>query len=398
MMPLNTFTQQINGLSVDRQVIAQIITLKDNLTHPYFSSIDISRANSSPIGIAKFHAAYDQQIVDYWAKYDDVVIISFNISDLNRENTNSLNFSESNNLNGRIQNEEYNYSFICKVSRVKQKGKEIIIFLEDLGWKFLQKVPTEFRQTYIANQYLDDAFQAICEFLDVHFAYSIEDLHAFQFGADGYSITKDGQNVETVQNIFDIFATTTEDVDPLDDPMFENEGLIDFLKGKDDNVDISSLQGNKNEPLSDDVDTSVNEKKQKYEKDFDQKIMNLFIGNSYYDSDLVHPVLDYGRITVTPSGGNGATTNVQSTDEETEQQSAVNQQMHESSQKTVKTLTKLTKAILSNPKATKALTETLLPKNAQQGSLAQFLKDASTDKEKQKLLLKGIKTYVGNQK
>lgn len=397
-MALNTFTQQVNGLSIDRQVIAQIITLKDNLTHPYFSSIDISRDNTSPIGIAKFHAVYDQQIMDYWAKYDDVVIISFNISDLNRENTNSLNFSESNELNGRAQNEEYNYSFICKVSRVKQKGKEIIIFLEDLGWKFLQKVPTEFRQTYIANQYLDDAFQAICEFLDVHFAYSIEDLHKFQFGADGYSITKDGQMIEEVQTILSEAITDAPDAeDPLDDPIFEDQGLFDLLSGNQ-----TEQNSDENQPLSENQDDTLEKKIQEHQEDFDKKIKDLFIGNAYYDSDLTHPVLDYGRITITPSNNNNSTlSNTESstpeeTSEEEQQSIGTNSQIHQATQNTMIGLAKTTKAILNNPKAMKTLGRVIFGQNVQKGSVANFLNEATTDKKKQKQLASALKKYMRN--
>lgn len=396
-MALNTFIQQVNGLSVDRQVIAQIITLKDNLTHPYFSSIDLSRDNSSPLGIAKFHAVYDRQIMDYWTKYDDVVVISFNIGDVDRENTNSLNFSELNGLNGRIQNDEYNYSFICKVSRLKQKGKEIIIFLEDLGWKFLQKVPNEFRQTYIANQYLDDAFQAMCEFLDVHFAYSIEDLHQFQFGADGYSITKDSQLIEEVQTILTTMVTDASDVeDPLEDPIFENQGLLDLLGTNTEERTI-----NEDYTLSENVDAELEKKIQEHQKDFDKKIQDLFIGNTYYDSDLTHPVLDYGRITITPSSNNNSTLNntESSVPEEVsdeEQPTGTNPQIHQATQKTMTGLAKTTKAILNNPKAMKTLGVLIFGQSVPKGSVANFLKEATTDKKKQKQLASALKTYMRN--
>lgn len=401
-MALNSFVQQINGLSVDRQVIAQIITLKDNLTHPYFSSIDLSRDNSSPIGIAKFHAVYDQQIMDYWTKYDDVVVISFNISDVDRENTNSLNFSELNGLNGRIQNDEYNYSFICKVSRLKQKGKEIIIFLEDLGWKFLQKVPNEFRQTYIANQYLDDAFQAMCEFLDVHFAYSIEDLHQFQFGADGYSITKDGQLIEEVQTILTTMVTDASDAeDPLDDPIFEDQGLFDLLTGNEQET-TEDQSASTNQTLSENADASLEKKIQEHQEDFDKKIQDLFIGNTYYDSDLTHPVLDYGRITITPSSNNNSTLNntesstPEETSEEEQQLVGTNPQIHQATQNTMTGLAKTTKAILNNPKAMKTLGGVIFGQNVPKGSVANFLNEATTDKKKQKQLASALKTYMRN--
>lgn len=404
-MPLNTFTEQINGLSVDRSVIAQVVTLEDNLTHPYITSVDISKDNVAPIGIAKFHIVYDQQIIDYWVKYNGVVVVSFNIKDLNRENTNSLNFSESHQLNNRLQNEQYNYSFICKVSRVKQKGKEIIILLEDLGWKFMQKVPVEFRNTYISNQYLDDAFQAICEFLDVQFAYSIEDLHKFQFGADGYSITKDGAVIDVVQTILDEEPTTSEEPeDPLDDPIFEDQALMDLLKGK--SQDEQTQQSKNDSTLSSSTDADLDNKTQEHQEDFDKKILDLFIGNAYYESDLINPVLDYNKITITPTSNTNttlsntdSTTPEETTDQQDDQtQGTANTKMHEATQKTFLGATEVFKAVLANPKATKAIGNFLFGTNTSKKSVASFLKDASKDKEKQKLFVKALKDYARNPK
>ena len=105
-----------------------------------------------------------------------------------------------------------------------------IIHIEDIGWKFLQKVPKEFRDTYIANQSLDKAFQAICEFLGVEFAYSIEDLSEYTFGADGYSITKDGQVVEDVETILSKKKKKKikeeKKKDEIDNPKNENPALF----------------------------------------------------------------------------------------------------------------------------------------------------------------------------
>lgn len=291
--------KSLNKNGKNLQVDIQVITLTDNLSHPYFSSISISKDNYSPVGVAVLEAPYTPHISNYWIKYNDIVIISFNMMDLNQQNTNSLNFLEFNNIKKRLVNNEYNYSFICKVSRFKQKGQKFIIYFEDLGWKFMQKVPKQFRDHYIAGQYLDDAFQAICELLGVQFAYSIEDLHKFKFGPDGYSIQRDnGKTIEDVPSVLNEWGTgSTEKQDDLDDPMNENKGLIDFDKQ------------NKNNPSSDtstntltnksDVNQST-EKLDKYQEEFDQKILDLFVGNTYYESDLTSSLMNYGNITVTP--------------------------------------------------------------------------------------------------
>lgn len=326
--------KSLNKHGKNLQVDIQVITLADNLSHPYFSSISIAKDNYSPVGVAVLEAPYTPHISNYWIKYNDIVIISFNMMDLNQQNTNSLNFLEFNKIKQRITNDEYNYSFVCKVSRFKQEGKKFVIYFEDLGWKFMQKVPKDFRDSYIAGQYLDDAFQAICEFLGVHFAYSIEDLHQFKFGTDGYSIQRDnGKTIEDVPSILNEWgAGSTEEQDDLDDPMNENEGLIDFDKknknaSKDNsllknlmfpvseenistlnnlastiNKEATSALNNLISPMSDkkNQEQSSDEKISKYQEEFDKKILDLFIGNTYYDSDLTSSLMNYGNITITP--------------------------------------------------------------------------------------------------
>ena len=306
--------KSLNKNGKNLQVDIQVITLSDNLSHPYFSLIDISKNNYMPIGTAKMEAPYTPYISNYWIKYNGVVVVSFNMVDLDKKSDESLKFLESNKIKQRIVNNEYNYSLICKVSRFKQEGKKFVIYFEDLGWKFMQKVPKEFRDTYIAGQYLDDAFQAICEFLGVQFAYSIEDLHAFSFGTDGYSVQKEGGEViEDTPSILKELRGKTEDnndeQDPLDDPMNENPGLIDFDKNKknddknndDKNTATSSTDNNlKNEDTSKEDEKNFNKKVEKYQEEFERKILDLFYGNSYYESDLVNPTMNYGNITITP--------------------------------------------------------------------------------------------------
>ena len=223
------FVQTLNSQSRNMQVDVQVITLDDNLNHPYFTSIDISKDNLSPIGIAKIIAPYDNQISKYWTVYTGIVILSFNLKELQQQNTNSSMFLQAHELSEHINNDEYNYSFICKVSKLKEKGKTIIVYLEDLGWKFLQKVPQEFRMQYIAGQPLDKAFQAICEFLGIEYAYSIEKLQEYNFGADGYSIEKEGQVIETVETVLSEWKTQTEEEEennPLDDPQYEKMKIM----------------------------------------------------------------------------------------------------------------------------------------------------------------------------
>ena len=141
-----------------------------------------------------------------------------------------------------LTNDEYNYSLICKISKLRHKGKKIIIYFEDLGWKFLQKVPSEFRQTFIAGQPLDKAFQAICEFLEVDFAYSIETLHEYKFESDGYSVTKDNETIENVPNTIQNL-TESDSIKAISDSRYtmENDDLNKYNQ--------TPLQCDRNPPI-----------------------------------------------------------------------------------------------------------------------------------------------------
>ena len=303
--------QTLNSQSRNMQIDVQVITLDDNLNHPYFASIDISKDNLSPIGICKVVAPYDAQILQYWNTYIGIIIISFNIKDLQQQNTNSLLFLQSNELSERIVNDEYNYSFICRIQKIKHKGKEIIVYFEDLGWKFLQKVPKEFRETYIANQPLDKAFQAICELLEVDFAYSIEDMQEYNFGADGYSVEKDGQVIETVETVLSKWKTQEEEEEennPLDNQQYENQSLMEFdNKNKNNPNYVRNEPNNNNQINEEDEEGEEDKRNEELQKEFEKKIVNMFIGNNFYESKLTSNIMNYGNITV--SSNNSASNN-----------------------------------------------------------------------------------------
>lgn len=298
-------TQTLDNKNKKMQVKVQVVTLDDNLEHPYFSSIDLAKDNVSPVGVAKLMSVYDKQILDYWTNYIGIVVLSFDMTETHHINTNDAPFFKQYGLPQRLQNTKYNYSFICKVSKIKPKGKQIIIYLEDLGWKFLQKVPQEFRDAYIAGQPLDKAFQAICEFLGVEFAYSIEDLQEYNFGADGYSVEKEGQVIETVETILSEWKNseneTTED-SILDNAIAEVSNLIDFDKNNKNNKNYVKNKQQQNNNIQ--QKTKNEEQLEELTEEFNQKIIDLFIGNTFYESELIENVMHYDYITVTPSGNN----------------------------------------------------------------------------------------------
>ena len=311
-MPEINLVQTLDSQSKNMQVDVRVITLDDNLFHPYFTSIDISKNNLSPIGSAVAITLYSPDIFKYWTKYTGTIIFSFNMKELKHINTNSTEFAEAYKLPQRLENNQYNYSFIGKISKLKRKGKKIIIYFEDLGWKFLQKVPMEFRQQYIAGQPLDKAFQSICEFLGVEFAFSIADLQKYTFGGDGYSIQKEGQTIETVETVLSEWKTQEEkekEENPLDDKYNENPSLIEFDKKNKNNKDYQRNDVNKEK----NIESTNNDKEEDnnlQQEEFDKKILNLFIGNTFYESELTTNIMNYNNITVQPTNTNTDTNTI----------------------------------------------------------------------------------------
>ena len=348
----------VNNMMLENDI--SVITVDDNINHTYCSKIRWDKDNFLPIGTAQLTMPYSKDIEQYWIKYSGIVVIHANLnshtnsviaSQLKVPDTISLNLKkyvdtevdiDDKKRTLRFKNDEYNYAFIGKISRFKQVGKTFIIYLEDIGWKFLQKVPQEFRNSYIANQSLDDAFQAICEFMGVDFAYSLEDLSEYNFAADGYSVQKDGEIIETVPTILTEWVDNPEDDEEEDDEGgldpdngFESETLKEVVDQQKNALrnQLSNNQSNKSlnaqttnsESVDNVIDNnteeeqntqSIQDKIEQYQQEFDDKIKDLFIGNSFYDSNTSDPILNYNNITITPKVAASTDTSSMSTVED----------------------------------------------------------------------------------
>lgn len=348
----------VNNMMLENDI--SVITVDDNINHTYCSRIRWDKDNFLPIGTAQLTMPYSKDIEQYWIKYSGIVVIHANLnshpnsviaSQLKVPDTISLNLKKyvdtEVDINDkkrtlRFKNDEYNYAFIGKISRFKQVGKTFIIYLEDIGWKFLQKVPQEFRKSYIANQSLDDAFQAICEFMGVDFAYSIEDLSEYNFAADGYSVQKDGEIIEITPTILTEWIDNPEDDEEEDDEGgldpdngFESETLKEVVDQQKNALrnQLSNNQSNKSlnaqttnsESVDNVIDNnteeeqntqSIQDKIEQYQQEFDDKIKDLFIGNSFYDSNTSDPILNYNNITITPKVAASTDTSLMSTVED----------------------------------------------------------------------------------
>lgn len=352
------FQNQLSSLSnfgnIQLESDIAIITLEDNISHTYCSQIKWEKDNKAPIGTARVIMPYSDEIAKYWTKYSGTVVIHANLGSYQRlvtqammanfPNTTSLNAkkmenvtqNKDNNNKIHIKNDEYNYSFIGKVAKFKQTGQTFIVYLEDLGWKFMQKVPKDFRDKYIAGQSLDDAFQAICEFMGVDFAYSIEDLNQYKFTSDGYSVEKDGQVIEDVPSILSEWMYKASE---NEDDKTEDEIMADSLKNGS-GAQLSGLQeyndrnktnnqsttqsttqtDNQTNQNTENQTSTPTEKMEKYQQEFDEKIKDLFIGNTLYDSNISDPVLNYNWITITPQAATTESTDTNQTNTENTQE------------------------------------------------------------------------------
>lgn len=301
-----------NFNNIDLETDIAVITLDDNLLHTYCAKISWERDNSTSTGTAKLTIPYSTDIEKYWSTYSGTVIIHANLNPFQKinkilsEKNKITKKKEKNKI--RIQNNEYNYSFIGKIHRFKQVGKTFVVYLEDLGWKFLQKVPDDFRKTYIAGQTLDNAFQAICEFMNVEFAYSIKDLSELNFSNDGYSIEKDGKIIEDTPTIFEEFKNQNkEDEELKSEDEHMGEALItspdlefpELIQNKNQTFNTSSSINTTNTQLPENL--TENKYHKEYEEEFHEKIKDLFKGNTLYDSNVSDPILNYDWITVQPT-------------------------------------------------------------------------------------------------
>ena len=357
------FEKQISNLSnfqgVQLESDISVITVDDGINHTYCSKIKWEKDNRLPIGAAQLIMPYSKDIASYWMKYSGAVVIHANLNSKQQAITQAMmkNFPLTVSLNLKniseevkteenkeekqihLQNDEYNYSYVGKVYRFKQIGKTFVIYLEDLGWKFLQKVPKDFRSSFVAGQTLDDAFQAICEFMGINFAYSIKDLSEYNFSADGYSVEKDGAVIEDTPSILKEWSTKDSEEEEEDNEEgnedekmadrlkqgapFEASGLIEYNRKKKEleekkknaknkkeedkslNSEVTNAENNLENNLEDENknekdEKSVDAKIEKYQEEFDEKIKNLFIGNTFYNSNIADPVLNYDMITIEP--------------------------------------------------------------------------------------------------
>ena len=148
-----------------------VITAEDNLIHNYFTSMDVSWDASNCLSSAIIKAPkMNTENTNYWTTYTGQLTIyaGYNFTfDYVNSNSYSTEKDAANSLIKYWDNSNITPFFKGEISRVKEKENDIVIYVDSIGRRFQQKIPDEFRQAFIYNQNVRDAFQAICEFLGV---------------------------------------------------------------------------------------------------------------------------------------------------------------------------------------------------------------------------------------
>ena len=150
--------QQIVDDGIQNEIL--VLTRDDGIVHNYFYYFECywDAGDCLSTVILKF-PKNDDNMVSYWSKYQgDVYIYS------------GKEFSKT-----RFESDEaYNIDnispiFVGSVSHIKEFYNYIELYVHNIGARFKQKIPEEFRNYYIFNQNVRDTFQAMCEFLGVKY-------------------------------------------------------------------------------------------------------------------------------------------------------------------------------------------------------------------------------------
>ena len=150
-----------------------VITAEDNIIHNYFYYMDVSWDASNCLSSAIIKMPkMDTKNINYWSTYTGQLTIYAGYN-FKFDKVNSQKFNEEqeavNSISRYWDNSNITPFFRGEVSRIKETQTEITIYVDSIGKRFQQKIPEDFRQAYIYNQNVRDAFQAICEFLGVKY-------------------------------------------------------------------------------------------------------------------------------------------------------------------------------------------------------------------------------------
>ena len=194
-----------------------VITSDDNLIHNYFYGLDVSWDASNCLSSAIIKMPkMDAENVNYWATYQGQLTIYIGhdfVFDYVNSNSYGTEQDAANALVKYWDNSDILPLFKGEISRIKERENDITIYVDSIGRRFQQKIPDEFRQAYIYNQNVRDAFQAICEFLGVKYICppkTVVDNSETQQAADNPQTPSDTDTkLQQEQNIANTVANKT---------------------------------------------------------------------------------------------------------------------------------------------------------------------------------------------
>lgn len=142
-----------------------LMTKDDNLIHDYFHYFECWwDASNCLSGVLLKMPKTEEENTNYWINYTGDILVYMGNS-INTEVV--TNQSEKDGTYWDLQG-LYPF-FVGTTSRIKERQNELEIHIDSIGRRFKAKIPDEFRQAFINNQNVRDAFQAICEFLGVYY-------------------------------------------------------------------------------------------------------------------------------------------------------------------------------------------------------------------------------------
>lgn len=150
-----------------------VVTSEDNLIHNYFYSFETSwdDINCLQMVILKM-PKMGQKNIQYWANYTGqlTVYMGYNFT---YDKVNSSQFSSEQEAAESVarywDNSDVKPYFRGEVDKIKEYKSNITIYVKNIGARFQQKIPEDFRQAFIYNQNVRDSFVAMCEFLGVQY-------------------------------------------------------------------------------------------------------------------------------------------------------------------------------------------------------------------------------------
>ena len=319
-----------------------VITAQDNLIHNYFYSYETSwdATNCLQIAIIKM-PKMNQENVNYWATYTGqlTVYMGYNFTfDKVNQSTHATEQEIANFITRYWDNSGVKPYFRGEVDKIKEYQNDIAIYVKNIGARFQQKIPEEFRQAYIYNQPVRDAFQAICEFLGVPYIcppQTIQDAEGEEQEADSENDGTEndvGQQLSNAQTLANkakkkakekakqqaesIAPSANNDENTNNEDKGENneetEGLEDnvseIINGFDDisfDANGAIVHGSTIIETSPDMaETLVALEEHPFEKYLEdetgivEKVNKFLQGNMF--EELHNNIMDYGAITIEP--------------------------------------------------------------------------------------------------